>query len=140
MKQAIGFILVLICVGIIGHALLNLETPLIVVNQPEPPAPTQQPAPIIITATPAPAVYVEPPPVVIPNPANPADVAPPVVNSGELEAVTAALENSQRVAADCLDAWVADATAGRVPQNCNGILNQVNELTVRQYKLLTEGR
>jgi hypothetical protein len=104
--------------------------PLVVIPPTLAPTPLPMPTPWtpVPTAPPMPAVEL-------------AATAPPVVTqAGELEVVTLALRNSERVAAACLDAWVADAQAGRVPQNCAGALSQVNALTAKQYELLTEGR
>ena len=91
---------------------------------PVPTAPPALPAP---TAEPA-AVEVE------------AEAPPVVTQAGELEVVTLALRNSERAASACLDAWVADSMAGRVPQSCAGILSQVNDLTVRHYELTRGGQ
>jgi hypothetical protein len=101
-------------------------------------------APLVVTATalpmpttqPAPATEPTAPPVAT-EPA--AAAQPAVTQAGELEVVTAALRNSERAAGACLDAWVADSMAGRVPQSCAGILNQVNDLTVRHYELTRGG-
>jgi len=93
-----------------------------------------------------------PTPLPMPTPWTPEPTAPPVATEpaaatqlavtqvGELEFVTASLRISEKVAADCLDKWVEDATAGRVPQSCTGILSQVSDLTIRHYELTQGGQ
>ena len=107
-------------------------TPLVVI----PPTLAPTPLPMPTPWTPVPTA-----PPALPAPtAEPPTAEPVVVNAGELEVVTAALRNSERAASACLDAWVADSMAGRVPQSCAGILSQVNDLTVRHYELTRGGQ
>jgi hypothetical protein len=146
-KNFLQIVLLIILIGIIGAAIApgllsyidNGQTP--APNAETPTAPDM--VPLVVTSTPLPMPTPwTPVPTALPAPtAEPAATAPPVVTqAGELEVVTLALRNSERAAGDCLDAWVADAMAGRVPQSCAGILSQVNDLTVRHYELTHGGQ
>jgi len=57
------------------------------------------------------------------------------VVEAELAAVTVALETSQKVAAACLDAWVNASMTGKDLPNCQPILQQVQDLSVRKLNL-----
>jgi hypothetical protein len=145
-KNILQIVLLIILIGIIGVAIApgllsyidNGQTP--TPTQETPTAPDLAPL-VVIPPTPLPT------PLPMPTPWTPVPTAPPVlpaetavVSAGELEVVTSALRNSERAASACLDAWVADSMAGRMPQSCAGILNQVNDLTVRHYELTRGGQ
>lgn len=139
-KNFLTIVLLVILIGIIGVAIApgllayidNGQTLVLATETPK--APNLAP-PVVIPPTSLPTSLP------MPTPWTPVPTAPPVVTqAGELEVVTVALRNSERAAGACLDAWVADSMAGRVPQSCAGILNQVNALTVRHYELTGGGQ
>ena len=147
-KNFLQIVLLIILIGIIGVAIA--PGLLSYIDNGQTPAPTQETptAPDL-----APLVVIPPTPLPMPTPWTPVPAAPPVATSepaatappvvtqaGELEVVTLALRNSERAASACLDKWVADSMAGRVPQSCAGILSQVNALTVRHYELTHGGQ
>jgi hypothetical protein len=69
--------------------------------------------------------------------AQPAQPAPELTSdvARELAAIKAALPNLQRVASDCLDAWITANMAGKELPNCQPILYQVQQLSIREYEL-----
>ena len=94
--------------------------------------PTSLPMPTAWTPEPT-----APPTITVELVAQPAQPAPELTSdkARELAAIKAALPNLQRVASDCLDAWITANMAGKELPNCQPVLYQVQQLSIREYEL-----